>query len=146
MHASAIRRYRRLRPGLALIRLGLIYISICFTLLFLGLVLRAHSETDPGLAEQLPPANAAGMNIPRIGVTVELEQYAAPARRDALQRLEEQGIGWVRQRLDWRQIETIKGQFDWDPIDSMVSTVAGPVFSATTGAQIPIDGGNDRVI
>ena len=29
---------------------------------------------------------------------------------------------------------------------AMISTVAGPVFSATTGAQIPIDGGNDRVI
>jgi NAD(P)-dependent dehydrogenase (short-subunit alcohol dehydrogenase family) len=28
----------------------------------------------------------------------------------------------------------------------MVSTVAGPAFNATTGAQIPIDGGNDRVI
>ena len=28
----------------------------------------------------------------------------------------------------------------------MVSVVAGPAFKATTGAQIPIDGGNDRVI
>ncbi len=31
-------------------------------------------------------------------------------------------------------------------IARMVSTVAGPVFCATTGSQIPIDGGNDRVI
>ena len=31
-------------------------------------------------------------------------------------------------------------------VAAMVSTVAGPVFSATTGAQIPVDGGNDRVI
>ncbi|MDE0859137.1 MAG: SDR family oxidoreductase [Akkermansiaceae bacterium] len=31
-------------------------------------------------------------------------------------------------------------------VAAMISTVAGPVFSATTGAQIPIDGGNDRVI
>lgn len=31
-------------------------------------------------------------------------------------------------------------------IAQLVSTVAGPAFSATTGAQIPIDGGNDRVI
>ena len=28
----------------------------------------------------------------------------------------------------------------------MLSTIAGPVFKASTGAQIPIDGGNDRVI
>jgi NAD(P)-dependent dehydrogenase (short-subunit alcohol dehydrogenase family) len=31
-------------------------------------------------------------------------------------------------------------------IARMVSCVAGPVFCATTGAQVPIDGGNDRVI
>jgi rhamnose utilization protein RhaD (predicted bifunctional aldolase and dehydrogenase)/NAD(P)-dependent dehydrogenase (short-subunit alcohol dehydrogenase family) len=31
-------------------------------------------------------------------------------------------------------------------VAALISTVAGPVFNATTGAQIPIDGGNDRVI
>ena len=28
----------------------------------------------------------------------------------------------------------------------MVAVMAGPVFSKTTGAQVPIDGGNDRVV
>jgi NAD(P)-dependent dehydrogenase (short-subunit alcohol dehydrogenase family) len=31
-------------------------------------------------------------------------------------------------------------------VAAMVSLVAGPVFASTTGAQIPIDGGNDRVV
>ena len=31
-------------------------------------------------------------------------------------------------------------------IAALISTMAGPVFACTTGAQIPIDGGNDRVI
>jgi rhamnose utilization protein RhaD (predicted bifunctional aldolase and dehydrogenase)/NAD(P)-dependent dehydrogenase (short-subunit alcohol dehydrogenase family) len=31
-------------------------------------------------------------------------------------------------------------------IGEMVSTMAGPVFGKTTGAQIPVDGGNDRII
>jgi NAD(P)-dependent dehydrogenase (short-subunit alcohol dehydrogenase family) len=31
-------------------------------------------------------------------------------------------------------------------VAAMVSTVAGPVFGSTTGAQIPIDGGSDRVV
>ncbi|MDA1043868.1 MAG: SDR family oxidoreductase [Verrucomicrobia bacterium] len=31
-------------------------------------------------------------------------------------------------------------------IAALVSTVAGPAFCATTGAQIPVDGGSDRVI
>ncbi|MEM9257387.1 MAG: bifunctional aldolase/short-chain dehydrogenase [Pseudomonadota bacterium] len=33
-----------------------------------------------------------------------------------------------------------------DDVGLMLSTLAGPAFSATTGAQIPIDGGSDRVI
>lgn len=31
-------------------------------------------------------------------------------------------------------------------VANLVCTMAGPIFSMTTGAQIPIDGGNDRVI
>ena len=31
-------------------------------------------------------------------------------------------------------------------VGAMVSAMAGPLFARTTGAQIPIDGGNDRVI
>jgi NAD(P)-dependent dehydrogenase (short-subunit alcohol dehydrogenase family) len=31
-------------------------------------------------------------------------------------------------------------------VGRLLSTLAGPAFGATTGAQIPIDGGNDRVI
>ena len=31
-------------------------------------------------------------------------------------------------------------------VAAMISTVAGPIFASTTGAQIPIDGGNERVI
>jgi NAD(P)-dependent dehydrogenase (short-subunit alcohol dehydrogenase family) len=33
-----------------------------------------------------------------------------------------------------------------EDVARMVATMAGPVFLKTTGAQIPIDGGNDRVI
>ena len=28
----------------------------------------------------------------------------------------------------------------------LLSVMAGEVFGATTGAQVPIDGGNDRVV
>jgi NAD(P)-dependent dehydrogenase (short-subunit alcohol dehydrogenase family) len=31
-------------------------------------------------------------------------------------------------------------------VGAMVSAMAGPLFARTTGAQIPVDGGNDRVI
>ena len=31
-------------------------------------------------------------------------------------------------------------------VATMVCAMAGPVFGKTTGAQVPVDGGNDRVI
>ena len=31
-------------------------------------------------------------------------------------------------------------------VAELVSAMAGPLFAKTTGAQVPIDGGNDRVI
>jgi len=31
-------------------------------------------------------------------------------------------------------------------VADLVVAVAGPAFSRTTGAQVPVDGGNDRVI
>lgn len=31
-------------------------------------------------------------------------------------------------------------------VAALTCTVAGPAFAKTTGAQIPVDGGNDRVI
>jgi hypothetical protein len=31
-------------------------------------------------------------------------------------------------------------------VAGVIVELCGPTFSATTGAQIPIDGGNDRVI
>jgi hypothetical protein len=31
-------------------------------------------------------------------------------------------------------------------VAELVAEMCGPLFSRTTGAQVPIDGGNDRVI
>jgi NAD(P)-dependent dehydrogenase (short-subunit alcohol dehydrogenase family) len=33
-----------------------------------------------------------------------------------------------------------------DDVAALVATMLGPVFSRTTGAQVPIDGGNERVV
>jgi len=47
---------------------------------------------------------------------------------------------------EYKTKNLLKTEIKSTDIAAMVSTVAGPVFCATTGAQIPIDGGNDRVI
>lgn len=40
----------------------------------------------------------------------------------------------------------LKTEITSKDVAELVGTLAGPVFAKTTGAQIPIDGGNDRVI
>jgi NAD(P)-dependent dehydrogenase (short-subunit alcohol dehydrogenase family) len=47
---------------------------------------------------------------------------------------------------EYKTKNLLKTEIKSTDIARMISTMAGPVFRATTGAQIPIDGGNDRVI
>ncbi len=47
---------------------------------------------------------------------------------------------------DYKAKNLLKIEIRSQDVGQLISTVAGPVFAATTGAQIPVDGGNDRVI
>ncbi len=47
---------------------------------------------------------------------------------------------------EYKKKNLLKTEISSEDVAHMVCTVAGPVFSKTTGAQIPIDGGNERVI
>ena len=47
---------------------------------------------------------------------------------------------------EYKSRNILKKEVTSREVSEMVAVVAGPVFSNTTGAQIPIDGGNDRVI
>ena len=47
---------------------------------------------------------------------------------------------------EYKSRNILKKEVTSREVSEMVAVVAGPVFSKTTGAQIPIDGGNDRVI
>ncbi len=47
---------------------------------------------------------------------------------------------------EYKTRNLMKAEIKSADVGQMVCAVAGPAFSKTTGAQIPIDGGNDRVI
>lgn len=47
---------------------------------------------------------------------------------------------------EYRKKNLLRREIRAADIARLISTLAGPAFAATTGAQIPIDGGNDRVI
>lgn len=47
---------------------------------------------------------------------------------------------------EYKTRNLLKTEITSRDVGNMVSAMAGPVFGKTTGAQIPVDGGNDRVI
>ncbi len=47
---------------------------------------------------------------------------------------------------EYKTNNLLKVEITSKDVASLICVLAGPVFSKTTGAQIPIDGGNDRVI
>ena len=47
---------------------------------------------------------------------------------------------------EYKRNNLLKTQITSQDVARLICTLAGPVFSKTTGAQIPIDGGNERVI
>ncbi len=47
---------------------------------------------------------------------------------------------------EYKKSNLLKTEITSKHVADLVCTLAGPVFAKTTGAQIPIDGGNDRVI
>ncbi len=58
-----------------------------------------------------------------LGINTALEQSSPPARRAALVRLRADGFGWVRQRLDWGQMEPTPGTYDWRLSDALIHEI-----------------------
>ena len=47
---------------------------------------------------------------------------------------------------EYKTRNLLKTEITSRDVGNMVSAMAGPIFGKTTGAQVPVDGGNDRVI
>lgn len=111
-----------MRTTLGLIRLGAVFILLCFLVLQAGLVERALRESGWELNDSLPSAEATH-NGPQLGVTVQMEHLAPLERQAALERLAVNGVEWVRQRVDWGAVESTPGEFDWRWIDDWLLAV-----------------------
>lgn len=74
---------------------------------------------ESGLEAQVP-----AQQQPRWGTTVALEQYASDAAlRAALQQVRTLGLGVVRQRLAWHEIEPQPGVYHWEKWDRILPIV-----------------------
>jgi hypothetical protein len=47
---------------------------------------------------------------------------------------------------DYRRNNVLQVEVTSRDVAEMVAEMCGPVFSRTTAAQVPVDGGNERVI
>lgn len=119
---ATIVRYRR---ALAFIRLTLLYALLCFLVLYGALAWRQVRESGWGLDSPLPPVDSPGGQIPFLGITIELLDADPATQQAALQRLQESGFGWVRQRFDWAALETEPGQYTWEASDTLLAAISG---------------------
>jgi len=47
---------------------------------------------------------------------------------------------------EYKRLNLLGCEITSDHVGNLVAEICGPIFIATTGAQIPIDGGNERTI
>ncbi len=108
----------------AALRLFSLYAVLCSSVLVTVLLVRAAIEAGPVANAPQPPQDAPAGQIPLLGVTVELTQYATRQERlAALRRLHDAGFGWVRQRVEWSSVEPIPGDFRWETFDAILADV-----------------------
>ena len=124
-HRQACRRH------LAFLRLLFLFTISCFLAVATALTSRTGQEHGWDLAIPTPALEPSGEPLPFLGINIALEETTPPARRAALQRLEQSGFRWVRQRLDWGVLEPTPGHYAWQISDALLQEIA-------TSALIPV--------
>lgn len=117
------RPHSREQQWLAIARLALYFVLGCALTVSGGLLWRATLDAGVGLHHRLPSAGDPSMAVPFVGVTVQLMGRPADVLESRLAELRHAGIGWVRQRFDWRKIEPVPGAFDWTEADGLVDAI-----------------------
>ena len=88
----------------------------------------AATEVQPTAAPTEAPTVAAGeratlpMQSPEYGMQAFLWWRPETAHRD-LGMIRDAGFGWVKQGFAWRDIEGVKGQYDWSITDRIMDQV-----------------------
>lgn len=120
-----VRQPQGLRFLLAGLRLFLLFPLFCFLGAETLLLLRTTQESSGRLVEPRPALDLA---LPFLGINVALENSSPLERQAALHRLHQTGFRWVRQRLDWGQIEAQPEHYDWHASDALVADVVAAGF------------------
>ena len=105
----------------------------------------AYSVTKAGVTQL---ARVAALELAPFGIRVNIIHPDAVFDTEiwTQEALEKSAKRYGMTVEEYKTKNLLRAEITSPGVAAMVSQVAGPVFYATTGAQIPIDGGNDRVI
>lgn len=105
--------------------LVLFLVALCVLLGSAAAAVATLYDRDFQLRGYVDPTQDANLpfRIPRLGVNVELTQYAPDELESQLVRIETAGITWVRQIFSWDTIEIEPGDYQWERWDVVVQAV-----------------------
>ncbi len=104
-------------------------IFIAALLAFCGSVTAAlvtHQARETNLRGYVDPTQNKNLpyRVPLRGVNVNLMQYTPAELTQHLQWMQQAHITWIRQPIDWQQVEPERGQFNWSQWDSIMAALA----------------------
>lgn len=82
-----------------------------------------HEQAQPLNSPQIDFQNPAA-TPPFLGITVQLEDKTTTEQAIALQHLRAVGFGWVRQRIDWGEVEALPAHYDWTTSDALIASIS----------------------
>ena len=72
------------------------------------------------------------------GVTIDLTHYDDDDLADTLTSLRSNGLTWLRQPLAWAELEPAPGEFNWQPLDRIVATIAAENEAVSSHDNTPV--------
>jgi len=104
------------------------YHTSCWTLIAvaiftLSLTATAYFGLQLRRSEPTPLANYLAADK-GYGVTTDLTQYNEVDLQENLSLMYEHGFTWIRQPIPWHEIESERGQHNWQPYDRIIQAVA----------------------
>ncbi|MCB0154143.1 MAG: beta-galactosidase, partial [Anaerolineae bacterium] len=76
------------------------------------------------LRQNTPPPLAGPLAAEKgYGVTIDLTAYEATALAETLADVRERRLHWLRQPVNWAQIEPAPGEFEWQALDRIVAAI-----------------------
>lgn len=108
-------------------RQTIVLIASLFALMGSSVALFSSIESrDFNLRGYENPLNTLDLpyRIPRFGVNADLRQYDPDELRRNLDMMRELGVVWIRQFVDWADVETIPDEFDWSVWDQILDALS----------------------